>query len=860
MLKLDKIQYDLKALFSFEMLKEILLKLAKSQIKIEEEIKNIKNNNLNRDKIFLKIEKIIGKDLNIPSQPENINDVEENEENNKIELSDNINNLEGNKDIINEEEKVIIDGVENIKSINEDNKKENSKLITMDLNQGKNKEINYSEYNQKDSGNKENIQTSNELSENQKKSIDGAFISPDLFSKMMKQLKDHQNKISILEKKINSESKYMKNIDNELKNHCLNNESEFKLINEKIISLLEKNSDYDQNLENLQVKMSEFDIFSMFKDNGDGTIDATKIMVKALEEKVFKKFDLIDKRYKIDSLDNIKTKSNIENIMPKLDQFNRELKRIKEISNQYQEDFEKFKNERDDQNDIIKNNIKTDIKNNINKLKEEINNIIDNKISLIDQKIKDIKNNYGEMDILKLSLGNSDIKQEAIDNLEKKINDLRKKTNYLENTIKLCINNDDIGIIKKEIKDINLFVDKKITKDDLKELYNYHLNTVDEINDLKDQGSTTKDELRKTIKDLQNLQQRVESLNGNLSLLQKNPKTGGPIMIDFGKYVEQQKFNETLKPILKEFEKVYREISSIRRLLSVDEEENKNNLKKEINKLEEEFNNKINELKNIHKKYLEKNEFLKVIKNLEYQIKSLGEENKKDADSWLLAKRPLKCFNCASCEANIKNDYSTADYLPWKKYPRGEKIHRMGEGFSHMLQMMTSEFVKSIEKSEIPLDFEINSRNNINQLGINKSTQFNDKTAININTKEDFIKNLKHFSKMKLPKVNQFSSSKMKLKKYEDSLPVSDDESNYLDNNFENEIRIKKNSPEILQIRKKGKSNLVKGSDKNINGIIMSKLGNLTTKEINNNSGRNNIISITEKNIYDIGKNINQIK
>ena len=74
-------------------------------------------------------------------------------------------------------------------------------------------------------------------------------------------------------------------------------------------------------------------------------------------------------------------------------------------------------------------------------------------------------------------------------------------------------------------------------------------------------------------------------------------------------------------------------------------------------------------------------------------------QKKNDSDSWLLAKRPLKCFNCASCEDNIKNEnYNTADYLPWKKYPRGEKIHRMGQGFSHMLQMMTSEFIKSIEK------------------------------------------------------------------------------------------------------------------------------------------------------------------
>ena len=38
MLKLDKTEYDLNTLFSFDVLKEILLKLAKSQIRLENEI------------------------------------------------------------------------------------------------------------------------------------------------------------------------------------------------------------------------------------------------------------------------------------------------------------------------------------------------------------------------------------------------------------------------------------------------------------------------------------------------------------------------------------------------------------------------------------------------------------------------------------------------------------------------------------------------------------------------------------------------------------------------------------------------------------------------------------------------------
>ena len=319
------------------------------------------------------------------------------------------------------------------------------------------------------------------------------------------------------------------------------------------------------------------------------------------------------------------------------------------------------------------------------------------------------------------------------------------------------------------------------------------MNTNDEINDMKDQIALTFDDERKIVKDISTIQQKIESINGNLSLLRDNPKIGSTPIIDFGKYIDQNKLTETLRPLLKEMEKLFREIESVRRDLSVVDEENKKNMKNQVNKLEEEINKKINELKNIiQKKYLEKLEFNKTIKTLEVQIKSLGDEGKKDADSWLLAKRPLKCFNCASCEANIKNDYNSADYLPWKKYPKGEKIHRMGQGFSHMLQMMTSEFVKSIERNELNQDLEINTKNNFANFN-SISTQFNDKNNFNNNkdNNSDFIKNLKK-SKMKLPKVHPYSNSKLKKYKLEDTLPVSEDDYNYqevINNNNEEELK-----------------------------------------------------------------------
>ena len=860
MLNLDKTEYDLNTLFSFEILKEILLKLAKSQINIEEEIKKIKNTTLKHDKIILKLEEEIGEGSDLSNYEEedeensnsNITEQNENKENNLNESYDNKNNRE-------EEEKELIKEGENITKIESPkNKKENININIMEENEqqeNKNDDKNINEHEQKKLTRKKRYKTHKVKDNKESPEQDpngGTYVSPELFSKVMKQLKEHTIKLSILDKKLKKESKNIKNIDKNFDNHVLNSKNELTQLKDKINSLFEKNTDYDQKFEDLQVKISEFNIYNMFKDSGDGTIDFTKVMVKSLEEKVFKKFDLIDQRNKKESLDNYKIKTNVENIMPKLDQFQREIQKINEMENKRQEELENYKKENENLKNDTENNF--NMRQNFDDIKEELEKIMNDKMLVIENKIKEIKNknegNYGDYDILKLGLGNHDINKETIEALDKKINDLRKKINDIENTLKIFMSNNETDNINKELKDLKLIINKKITKDDLKELYNFHLNTKDEINDLRNLEESSFDELRKTIRDLQNLQQRVESINGNLSLLQNSPKTSGGIIVDFTKYVEQQKLNETIKPILKELEKIYRELESLKRELTKDEEENDQNLKTAISKLDEDLNGKVKELKIlVQKRYLEKLEFNKTIKNLEVQIKVLGEDGKKEGDSWLLAKRPLKCFNCASCESKIRNDYSTADYLPWKKYPRGEKIHRMGQGFSHMLQMMTSEFIKSLEEN----DNLKNNNNNNNSNTHNVSTQFNDKSNVGliINSREDSIKNLKGLSKMRLPKVKQNSNPKINLKKSDESLPISDDEKDYFDDiNYEKDLKKISKNPKILKITRLDKSNAEKRSMKDIFDSETT-LYNNQIESIIGKSGRNEIFLKTEKNTFN---------
>ena len=830
MLNLDNKEYDLNTLFSFEVLKEILLKLARSQDKIENDINNMKQNISKKDKIILKLQKAVFNQSDGNEEDDeddfNNNEIDDNENKIKEKEYENKEQKEINLMVHQENEKVknINDGDVQKKESNndEDNKNEKERI-----------EINS---NEKTISDKSKINDSNFNQIPQKgKNVSGVSgISSELISKMSKQIKELIVKLNIVDNKLKSEVKNIKNIESRFNNHELDNESQFKLVNDRINNLLQKNQEYDKEIEDLKVKTTELDVFSMFKDSGDGTIDATKVMVKALEEKIFKKFELVDARYKKDALDNLKMKTNVENITPKLEQFHRELSRISDINKQQKEDLDTYKKENEEQNLDNFSNINNDFNQKLLELKEQMEKNLKNKLLLLETQLKNMKkdskdNDNNAFDLLKLSLGNNGLDSEVAQTLEKKINDLRKKTNDLENTLKLSNNNQETDLLKKELKDLKLLIDKKISKDDLKELYNFHLSDVDELNDIKDREAIINDELKKTIKDVQNIQQRLESINGNLSLLQNTPSNGNMKIVDFSKYIDNQKLTEALKPFFKEFEKIFKEIDSFRRDLGEIENQNKQNIKNAISKLEEDFNNKLIELKDfVKKRYLEKMEFTKTIKSLEVQIKALGNESKKvDADSWLLAKRPLKCFNCASCEANIKDDnYNTADYLPWKKYPRGEKIHRMGQGFSHMLQMMTSEFVKSIEKSEFPIEYDMSSKNN--NTSYNASNFVNDKanmTGFVINSKEqtqeDGFQNLKKNNKIKLPKVKQYS--KPKIRKFEETLPISDDDFLEKNNEDNNEKASKSNSPKIVKITKKNRIRI--GEEKTNNNM----LGNLMT-------------------------------
>ena len=178
--------------------------------------------------------------------------------------------------------------------------------------------------------------------------------------------------------------------------------------------------------------------------------------------------------------------------------------------------------------------------------------------------------------------------------------------------------------------------------------------------------------------------------------------------------------------LIKEFNNVNENFNHLRKLIDniLDSLNNKSSFK-DIKALEDDFNAKLEDLTLTNeKKYAERLETIKNIKFLDQQIKQIIEfyikKSEKDTN-WLIAKKPLNGNLCASCEAYIGDLKDNTNYIPWNKYPNRdvEKLYRLGNGFSKMLQMIQfDENDKKNAATSMPnntIQHDVNEANNSNR-------------------------------------------------------------------------------------------------------------------------------------------------
>ena len=544
--------------------------------------------------------------------------------------------------------------------------------------------------------------------------------------------------------------------------------------------LTKDNEDIKKDLEEVKVKVKDFDIYEIFKDCriDEETLDAARALVLVLEQKIFKKTELIDEKIrKIDNGMNTleveqKTIKNITEILKLSNEdVRRMIKNLGELENKNAEETLNLSNEIND----VRNNFKKMNDNLDKKIDEYVknnNDILDKiqeNILQVEQRLTENENNIVKLEQIP-KVDNKDkvdskyflkIKNE----LEETIHDLKKKDNDLEKQIEFLKSNPEINKTKEDIiklqKELNLKTNLKEFMD-LKDKLNIQYATItnlrDNIDKIQELSNKSKNDMGFLIKRIEALSAAQVSTRTALDeLLGKEQE----FMIDTSKFLEITAFNKFVEGVKKDREKNEQSINSIHKLLNDMAEVIKTKASAEDMKtFEEIINNKLEELKLFClKKFPDKIENSKNIKYLDSQIRHIIDVYIKKLDkqdSWLIAKKPLGGYSCASCEAYLGELKKSQDYMPWNKYPNRErdKNFRLGNGFSKMLNMLNVDFRNQIEQirdNTYESDNEKDGRNsaekNINKRRLSKNLSSANIHSTNINTGKAGNKNI-------LPKIN----------------------------------------------------------------------------------------------------------
>ena len=370
----------------------------------------------------------------------------------------------------------------------------------------------------------------------------------------------------------------------------------------------------------------------------------------------------------------------------------------------------------------------------------------------IDELNKKINQINSQIDLLlKLPRGTEDNKNANSDMDLSAINELMKRILNLESDYKAFVERVNIDEIYRQLKFLH---ETKADKKELKEKYDDHQMQIDAIN------------------------KRLDGLFAQM-LSRKNEGSDQPVIdIDFSLYLPKSEFDKYKRDTTLEFKKIWDEIKNIKDL---------------INKISSLLNNKANlsdleDLKNLilakleelalacNKKFADRNETANNLKYLEDQIRKLFEllsSSKKDtfneADNWLLAKKPISGYSCAACESVIGNLRDDANkFIPWNKLPLrdpGDKLYRMGNGFSKMLQMLNFDSYGNVSLNPNIIN-EANFYNNVNINNNNINNSINNSGQNNNNN--TLLSNQKGKTDMK--KRVQSANPKIKLNFQENKL------------------------------------------------------------------------------------------
>lgn len=496
---------------------------------------------------------------------------------------------------------------------------------------------------------------------------------------------------------------------------------------------------FQNSFDDVKIKVMDFNIYDQMgksSGNSNDNSDFSQILtiVKNLDSKTFKKFEFYDNRFK--EVDNMQRKiiSETQTFPKNLDETNKDLDALKK-------NFTKNDLYQNDMNKILDDKQK-DLEKTISNLKE-INNALDKRV----KKIENDKNqdNKSESEYSKKKtnrgIGYDELYEDPkFKALVKKIAEIEKLTNQYLNGGIVDQLNDRLDAQKAKIL-------QKADVGELKDIREAFSSLVGQIEYLKDE-IVVLSETRKLFEEITFINRKVDQLSNNLNALKlsendgKNKNVKSHQSIDTSKFVDFSYVNEFKDSFKNDLKSLEYNILNMKRLF---EEMNTVLMTKagetDLKAAEDYFLAKLEESKALSlKRFSERIDTNKNFKYLDSLIKSLQEQFNKKIDkpneNWLLAKRPMDSYTCASCEGYIgelkdKNNNKKGGFLP---NLNEDKVYRSGVGYSKLLELLgdNNQENSSHNQGNINnLSLDIRSKKVLND-GLSKShyNNLNNKTTV----------------------------------------------------------------------------------------------------------------------------------
>ena len=750
-IELNDIKYEVKSLIEFSSLAKLLLDLSKRQKDMEQNILLINSLINDKDNRLLNLEKKV---LGNIQQEKNISGSNKNPVITKNEINFESQNREKNfgnqkNDIDTQVEKLDNDNNYNI-NINEDNNNEYYKNIDENNNyneNNENKENHLEKNNNNDIGKggdkteKENekintnIEDKNIISnssknndleaenlleknenninnDNNKENIfDGKIeikefkLEPEMISKLFRKVNELEKKINIINAKTTKDisPKIQTNLDN------INNiNGQLEKYGQNFEDVTKKFVQFQEEFDKIKVKIEDFNIYDIFKNETGqgGNIDMNTALIQALEKKIFKKLELYDEKNKKNEEDLFKNSENIKNFKGLIDNMKNLIQKNSDKIKENENSFNDFKNKINEnltqlknfvellQQQLPKNGIKSNSEEKIKQIEEKLNRLLEKPKESVT--ITRIQNDNLKPEVLK--------KFEEFENLFKEI---KKSINQVEKDIDKKMNEENKNIYKK-ISSLEKEIELKINSKDLSSINDKIYNLEENLRSLNSQLDNLEQYNDKFKTDINNVFKKLEYFDAEIYQI-KNEKDKNLMHKQTGletyNFLNQSTFTQYKKEINSKIEKIKTDLENLSNNYEIlSSSLNLYPSNKDFSKFQNSLINHLEDLKtSFHKKYMERTEIQKALKVIDNQIKLLNESVKKyeGSDTWLLAKKPIGNFQCASCEANLKDLEQKDNFVPWNKYPsREEKTYRIGHGYSRILEMVNEEVIKNFENKD----------------------------------------------------------------------------------------------------------------------------------------------------------------